>query len=107
MLFFVLSLLFLFVTEKDGKTCLNGEKDDFDQQTACEAPIHWSKSTTRKDIENYKRETETTLILRNGDRKRPKSCPLSLPFQVDPRAEIHQVSNSDDLGILWSLKEST
>ena len=81
-LFLALSLLFLFVTEKDGKTCLNGEKDDFDQQTACEAPIHWSKYTTRNDIENYKRETETTSILRNGNRKRPKSCPLSLPLQI-------------------------
>ena len=40
-LFFALSLLFLFETEKDRKTCLNVEKDDFDQQTMCEAPIHW------------------------------------------------------------------
>ena len=31
---------------KDGKTCLNDEKDDFDQQTAYEAPICWSKYTT-------------------------------------------------------------
>ena len=28
---------FVFVTEKDGKTCFNAEKYDFDQQTACKA----------------------------------------------------------------------
>ena len=39
-------LLFLFVTEKDGKTCLNVEKGDFDLQTVCEAPVRRSKFTT-------------------------------------------------------------
>ena len=37
---------FPFVTEKDEKTCLNAEKEDFDQRMACEAPVRWSKYTT-------------------------------------------------------------
>ena len=29
----------LVIIEKDGKNCLNSEKDEFDLQTACEAPV--------------------------------------------------------------------
>ena len=32
--FMIFSSFFPFVTEKDGKTCLNSEKDDFDQRMA-------------------------------------------------------------------------
>ena len=50
----------MFVTEKDRKTCENTEKDDFDQQTACRAPVCWSKYTTLahwnpSQDENYSR----------------------------------------------------
>ena len=34
-----------FVTEKEGKTCLNVKKEDFNQRTAYEAPIHSLKYT--------------------------------------------------------------
>ena len=47
--FFVLFLripFFRLVTEKDKKTCFNAETIDFDQGTACEAPIRWLKYTT-------------------------------------------------------------
>ena len=37
---------FPFVTEKDEKTCFTAEKNDFDQQTVCGAPLRWSKYTT-------------------------------------------------------------
>ena len=37
---------FPFVVGKDGKTCLNAEKNDFNQQTACRASIPWLKYTT-------------------------------------------------------------
>ena len=52
------------MTEKYKKTCFNPEKNDFDKQTACGAPIGWSKYTTSKKSEtgvhiyndiNYKR----------------------------------------------------
>ena len=41
--FFSFSFLFPLVMEKDEKTSFNAETNDFDQQTACEAPIRWSK----------------------------------------------------------------
>ena len=50
--FFIFLLLFVFMMEKDGKTCLNTEKDEFDQQTACEAPFCWWKYTT--DLDQFK-----------------------------------------------------
>ena len=34
------------VTEKDRKTCFHTETNDFNQQTACGAPICLSKYTT-------------------------------------------------------------
>ena len=34
------------MTEKDEKTCFNAETNDFDQRTACRAPVCWSKYTT-------------------------------------------------------------
>ena len=37
---------FLFVMEKDGKTCFNTETNYFDQRKACGAPVCWSKYTT-------------------------------------------------------------
>ena len=46
-----ISLLFLFEREKDGKRCENTEKYYFNQQTAHEAPICWSKYTT---VDNLK-----------------------------------------------------
>ena len=41
-------LFFPFVTEKDEKTCFNAETNNFDQQSACRAPVHRSKYTTSK-----------------------------------------------------------
>ena len=35
-----------WVTEKDEKTCFNAETNNFNQRTACRAPIWWSKYTT-------------------------------------------------------------
>ena len=35
-----------FVTEKEEETCFNAETNNFDQQTACGAPVWWSKYTT-------------------------------------------------------------
>ena len=32
--------------EKDGKTCLDAEKKDFDQQRVCKAPVCWLNYTT-------------------------------------------------------------
>ena len=40
------SYFFPFMMEKDGKTCLNAKKDDFDKQAACKAPVCSSKYTT-------------------------------------------------------------
>ena len=36
---YLFSFFFLLVTEKDKKTRFNTETNDFDQQTACGAPI--------------------------------------------------------------------
>ena len=38
--------LFLLVMEKYKKTCCNAKTNDFDHQTACRAPVPWSKYTT-------------------------------------------------------------
>ena len=35
------------MTEKDEKTCLNAKTNDFDQRTACGAPVRWSKFHNR------------------------------------------------------------
>ena len=44
---FISFLPFLFISPVlDGKRCLNAEKNYFDKQTMCEAPVHWSKYTT-------------------------------------------------------------
>ena len=43
--FFFLSFLPL---EKDEKPCFNVEIYDFDQQTTCEAPVHWSTYPTAR-----------------------------------------------------------
>ena len=32
--------------EKDEKTCFHTETNDFDQCSACRAPVRWSKYTT-------------------------------------------------------------
>ena len=32
---------FPLVTEKDEKTCFNAETNDFNQRTACRAPVRW------------------------------------------------------------------
>ena len=47
---FLKLFLLLFVTKKEGKTCLNAEKDDFDQFMACTAPVLWSKYTKKCHI---------------------------------------------------------
>ena len=44
LLIFGAFLFFLFVIEKDGKTCLNTKKDYFDNRTPCEASIRWSNT---------------------------------------------------------------
>ena len=41
-------LFFPFVMEIDGKTCFNVKRIDFDQWTACGAPISQSKYMTQK-----------------------------------------------------------
>ena len=41
-----ISLIFSICDEKNGKSCLNTEKDYFDQPTACKPPIRWLKYTT-------------------------------------------------------------
>ena len=38
----------LFCSVSDGKSCFSVKKIDFDQQTACGAPICWLKYTTRE-----------------------------------------------------------
>ena len=35
------------MTKKDRKSCLNAEKDDLGKRIAFEAPVSWSKHTTR------------------------------------------------------------
>ena len=37
---------YLFLFFFDGKRCKTAKKVDFDQQTTCEAAVHWSKYTT-------------------------------------------------------------
>ena len=44
--FCVFLVSFSFETEKDRKTCLNAKKDNFNQKTACKAPICCLKYTT-------------------------------------------------------------
>ena len=62
---------FLLLKEKDGKTCLNAEKDDFDHGTACKAPIHWSKYTASGDRDNnYFRKLKSKL----GITRHTRSC---------------------------------
>ena len=39
-------LFFLLLMEKDKKTYFFAEPNDFDQQTACRAPVSWLKYTT-------------------------------------------------------------
>ena len=41
----VYRLLGTFMMERDKKSCFC-LKNDFDQRTACGAPVHWSKYTT-------------------------------------------------------------
>ena len=42
--FLIFALFFFFCLS--WKKCLNDEKDEFNKQTACKAPICWSKYTT-------------------------------------------------------------
>ena len=38
------------MAEKDEKTCFHAQKNDFEQQTACEAPIRWLNYTTCNNL---------------------------------------------------------
>ena len=54
-------LFFPFSSVIDRKLHFNSETNEFDQQTACGAPVHWSKYTTvegsNNDVENSMRLT--------------------------------------------------
>ena len=58
-----------FMTKKYVKSCFSVKKIDFEQQTACGAPVRWSKYTT----ENH------TPLVRNG-----------LPFQKYNLITLHK-----------------
>ena len=58
--FLYFPFFFPFVTENDEKTCFKTEANDFDQLTACRAPICLSKYTTLNKQYNLKETKNLT-----------------------------------------------